>query len=205
MGLIFFRKEVLSFSVTCFRSSWNIWFNFSLIFVNSLETFNCSFTILSLNSFWYLHWRVTMSRLNLVEMCSFLYYNWSYLKLIFRLHVFLRKNSDCSLLFFCVFMAFEFLEVITTVCKNLFCISYLWVIKLIFVLNCQHESMLEHWLWSISMSLTSKLLHPDVSFWFVNSNLIASQLNLPPFIWNIIPCTVSRSGTLFSTSSLRWF
>ena len=50
--------------------------------------------------------------------------------------------------------------------------------------------LLKHWLWSISMYFTSKLLHHGVSFWFLNSNPLALQLNVAAFDWTFQLCSL---------------
>ena len=119
-------------------------------------------------------------------MCNFLY-DWSFLKLIFRLYAFSRKISNCSIQLFCVFVAFEYSEVFTAMFKICFASAIFQLSSSVLFLTVSMSSwFLEHWFSSISMSLTSKLLHPGASLWFVNFNPLASQLNFAPFIWNIL-------------------
>ena len=78
-----------------------------------------------------------------------------------------------------VFVAFEFSEVFTTVFKICFPSPIFELLSsVLFLIVSMSSFLLEHWFWSISMSLTSALPQPGVSLWFVNSNLLASQLPL---------------------------
>ena len=132
------------------------------------------------------------------------YCNWSFWKLILRLHTFSSKNSDCSVQVFLCFWRVRFSEAFLQCSKFVSHLLSLYYRALVLLLIVRMISFfLYHWFWSIYISLTLKLLDPIVSLSFVNSNPLALQLNFYPRIWNVISYTLSISETLFSNSSLR--
>ena len=88
----------------------------------------------------------------------------------FSVSMHFRGKTDCSIRIFLCFCHVQIFRSIYSSVKELS--SFV-----LFLIVSMSLFLLKHWFWSISMSLVSKLLHPGVSIWIINSNLLASQIN----------------------------